>query len=289
MAGILRFPNRTIGKNDDYVLINILSYKAGGLTSGGGFGSLNTGSGGSIKQTILLPMPQAVADSNVANWSEQQLNAALAAGFSAGKAAIESDNIVTGTAEAGLKVIQGATKAFTTGTGQQATSTLFSKLAIGALTGQDVEFGQLLSRATGSIVNPNVELLFQGVNIRSPYMLTFDLVPRTESEGQEIKNIIKSFKQSMAPKKGAGLTSGAFFVKAPDVFQVEYRTGSGPHKFLNKFKTSALTNMSVNYTGAGPYSTYSDTTPVHMILSLQFQELTPVWYEDYEGVGGVGY
>jgi len=286
---ILRFPNRTIGKNDDYVLIKVLSYKAGGLSSSGGFGSLNTGSGGSVKQTILLPMPQAVADSNVANWSEQQLNAALAAGFSAGKAAVESGDIISGTAEAGMKVIQGATKAFTTGTGQQATSTLFSKLAIGALTGQDVEFGQLLSRATGSVVNPNVELLFQGVNIRSPYMLTFDLVPRTQSEGEEIKNIIKSFKQAMSPKKGSGLNSGAFFVKAPDVFQVEYRTGSGPHKFLNKFKTSALTNMSVNYTGAGPYSTYSDTTPVHMILSLQFQELTPVWYEDYDRIEGVGY
>lgn len=288
MAGTLRFPNTGIGKNDDYVLIKILSYKAGGLSSGG-FGSLNTGSGGSVKQNIILPMPQGIADSNVANWSEQQLNAALAAGISAGKGAIESGDFLTGTMEAGKKVFEGAANTFTTGTGQQATSTLFSKLAVGALSGQDADFGQLLSRATGAVVNPNVELLFQGVNIRTPYMLTFDLVPRTPGEGEQIKSIIKSLKQSMAPKKGAGLSQGAFFVKAPDVFQVSYMTGSGEHKFLNKFKTSALTNMSVNYTGAGPYSTYSDATPIHMILSLQFQELTPVWNEDYEGVGGVGY
>jgi len=288
MAGTLRFPSTGIGKNDDYVLIKILSYKAGGLSSGG-FGSLNTGSGGSVKQNIILPMPQGIADSNVANWSEQQLNAALAAGISAGKGAIESGEFLEGTKEAGRQLFEEAIKTFTTGTGQQATSTLFSKLAVGALSGQDADFGQLLSRATGAVVNPNVELLFQGVNIRTPYMLTFDLVPRTPGEGEQIKSIIKSLKQSMAPKKGAGLSQGAFFVKAPDVFQVSYMTGSGEHKFLNKFKTSALTNMSVNYTGAGPYSTYSDSTPIHMILSLQFQELTPVWNEDYEGVGGVGY
>lgn len=286
---MIRFPNSSIGKNDDYVMIKILSYKAGGLSSGGGFGSLATGSGGAVKEIILLPMPQAVADSNVANWSEQQLNAALAAGISAGKAAIESGDFLSGTMEAGKKVIEGAVNTFTTGTGQQATSTLFSKLAVGALSGQDADFGGLLSRATGAVVNPNVELLFQGVNIRAPYMMTFDLVPRTASEGQSIKSLIKVLKQSMAPKKGAGLSQGAFFVKAPDVFQVTYMTGSGEHKFLNKFKTSALTNMSVNYTGAGPYSTYNDATPVHMILSLQFQELTPVWNEDYNGVGGVGY
>lgn len=286
---MIRFPSSAIGKNDDYVMIKVLSYKAGGLASGGGFGALATGSGGSVKEIILLPMPQAVADSNVANWSEQQLNAALAAGISAGKGAIESGDFLSGTMEAGRKVIEGAVNTFTTGTGQQATSTLFSKLAVGALSGQDADFGNLLSRATGAVVNPNVELLFQGVNVRAPYMMTFDLVPRTEAEGQSIKSLIKVLKQSMAPKKGAGLSQGAFFVKAPDVFQVTYMTGSTEHKFLNKFKTSALTNMSVNYTGAGPYSTFTDSTPVHLILSLQFQELTPVWNEDYNGVGGVGY
>ncbi len=289
MPPILRFPNTAIGKNDDYIMIKILSYKAGGLTSGGGFGSLATGSGGNVKQIILLPMPQGVADSNATNWSEQQLNAALAAGISAGKAAVESGDLITGTAEAGKKLFEGAVNTFTSGTGQQATSTLFSKLAVGALSGQDADFGQLLSRATGSVVNPNVELLFQGVNIRTPYMMTFDLVPRTQSEGEQIKLIIKSLKQSMAPKKGAGLTQGAFFVKAPDVFQVTYMTGPREHRFLNKFKTSALTNMSINYTGAGPYSTYNDSTPVHMIMSMQFQELTPIWNEDYERIEGVGY
>ena len=53
----------------------------------------------------------------------------------------------------------------------------------------------------------------------------------------------------------------------------------------------ALVNMSVNYTGSGTYATYSDATPVHMKLSLSFQELNPVYAEDYdkEGKDGVGF
>ncbi len=45
-------------------------------------------------------------------------------------------------------------------------------------------------------------------------------------------------------------------------------------------------------TGSNTYATYSDGTPVHMQLTLQFQELTPIYAEDYdstEGKSGVGY
>jgi hypothetical protein len=50
--------------------------------------------------------------------------------------------------------------------------------------------------------------------------------------------------------------------------------------------------MSVNYTGSGTYATYGDSTPVHMQLTLNMSELTPIYAEDYDkGVGteGTGY
>jgi len=95
----------------------------------------------------------------------------------------------------------------------------------------------------------------------------------------------------MTPRRGTtGAQGGGFFVKSPNVFQIEYRTGSKPHPFLNKFKPCALTNMNVNYAGSGQYSTFTDATPVHMQLTLQFQELSPIYAEDYEKVKeGVGY
>jgi len=71
---------------------------------------------------------------------------------------------------------------------------------------------------------------------------------------------------------------------------LEYRTGNQKHPFLNSFKPMALTNMSVNYTASGAYSTYEDATPVHLQMNLAFQELNPVYFEDYTDSDiGVGY
>jgi hypothetical protein len=50
--------------------------------------------------------------------------------------------------------------------------------------------------------------------------------------------------------------------------------------------------MNVDYTGSGAYATYEDATPVHMKLTLSFQELNPVYFSDYAGLtdrDGVGY
>ena len=54
----------------------------------------------------------------------------------------------------------------------------------------------------------------------------------------------------------------------------------------------ALTNMTVNYTASGAYATYEDATPVHLQMTLQFQELNPIYNEDYDDIPlekGVGY
>jgi hypothetical protein len=62
-------------------------------------------------------------------------------------------------------------------------------------------------------------------------------------------------------------------------------SGGKPHPFLNQFKICALNAMSVNYTASGTYATYSDATPVHMQMTLTFQELTPIYREDYIEAG----
>ena len=68
--------------------------------------------------------------------------------------------------------------------------------------------------------------------------------------------------------------------------------GKEQHPFLNAFKPCAMTGCNVNYTGSGNYSTYYDGNPIHLNLSLNFSELTPIFREDYlsEAAGnGVGY
>ena len=96
----------------------------------------------------------------------------------------------------------------------------------------------------------------------------------------------------MSPKVFGSSNSGNWFLKTPNVFELRYRTGSRDHAFLNKFKQCFLTDCSVNYTPDAVYATYDDTTPVSMMLTLNFQEIVPIYDYDYDngpGVSAIGY
>ena len=164
--------------------------------------------------------------------------------------------------------------------------------AINAL-GSNVTPRSVISRSTGQVLNSNLELLFQGVNLRTfPFSVTFS--PRSPGEGGRVRDIIRSLKQSMSAKAGSfnGASASGIMIKAPDVFILEYRSGGRRHPFLNNFKTCALTSVNVNYTNAGTYATYDDSTPVNIRMDMVFKELNPIYAEDYDtesGRSGVGY
>ena len=159
--------------------------------------------------------------------------------------------------------------------------------ALNALPGVSVTRDQLIARGSGGIVNPNMELLFNGVTLRT-FRFSFKLTPRNDTESGSIKTIIKVFKQNMAPKAAQRKQ----FLATPNIFDLQYMKGGEKHPFLNSFKSCALTDMSVNYTGDGTYATYHDGTPVSMIMDLTFRELEAVYDEDYDKVPsaeGVGF
>ena len=156
------------------------------------------------------------------------------------------------------------------------------------IAGINITPAQILARSTGQILNPNMELLFNGPSLRT-FRFQFKFVPRGPKEAEEIRNIIRTFKYHMAPK-----VEGQTFLETPDIFELRYRQGGKPHSFLNKFKQCFLSSVNVNYTGEGNYTTYDDGTPVSMIMDLTFQELEPIYNTDYEKIRqgprtGVGY
>ena len=98
----------------------------------------------------------------------------------------------------------------------------------------------------------------------------------------------------MAPKaEGGGKEKeSSWFLKTPNVFELRYRTGNKDHNYLHKFKQCFLTDVAVNYTGDGVYSTYEDGSPVSYLMDLSFKELEPIYDIDYdstEGQHSVGY
>ena len=252
------------------------------------------------KQEILyyveLPIPQDINDTQSVTWGEDTINMFELAGLAVAKNFLNSP---ADTLAGGVDVMQAAFGAGISIPGlnnstQEAFKAAIGGKAISAL-GSTVSPKSIISRATGQVLNSNLELLFQGVNLRSfPFSVTFS--PRTTEEGVLVRDIIRNFKKSMSAKAGEdsynGASASGIMIAAPDVFLLEYRSRGKTHPFLNSFKTCALTGLSVNYTNSGTYATYKDSTPVNIRLDMTFKELNPIYAEDYDTPNagpGVGY
>ena len=297
MAEQLRYPIKNIGDQDDYFKIQVIKYEAPGLNLTGGFALRTTeealNQSGSIRNslaTIILPMPANIQDNNAADWTSGTMNPVVAGLGAAAASAVESGNLVGSLQQSILKGFSNLGAAINTGEGQKAVAAGTAAAALQAALGQG-DVNQIISRTQGVVFNQNVELLFNGVTLRPAYQFSFDMIPRSQPESEMIKKIIRTFKKNMTARKGdPSEAGGGLFVKAPNIFKLEYMSGGKQHPFLHRFKPCALTQMSVNYNGSAQYATYSDATPVHMQMTLQFQELSPLYSEDYKTTDiGVGY
>ena len=256
---------------------------------------LGAGMNQRTKFYIELPIPQDVTDSNSVTWGEDRMNALELAALNVAQNAM-AGSPVDGMVELGRTAVDALNNGIVIpGLGddaQAAVRSAISGVAMGAL-GSNVSAKSVIARSTGQILNNNLELLFQGVNLRSfPYSVTFS--PRDPKESRMVKDIIRSLKMAMAPKAGEmSAAANGIFLKSPDVFQLRYLRDGHDHPFLNAFKLCALTGMSVNYTNSGTYTSYEDGTPVNIRMDVTFKEINPLYFEDYlpgNGSGdGVGY
>ena len=301
--GSFRYPMARLENDSDYLEIKVVEYQPPG------FDTVSTGSGGGLRLqtsseslkknkenilgTILLPVPESVTDSNGVTWGEDTLNGLAATALGIANDIITA-NSVNDAVQAGGDRGSDAVKQLVSDKGSiSAINSIFASAAVNALGGTTSPEG-ILARQSGSILNPNMELLFGGVQLRT-FSFDFDFAPRDSRESNEIKKIIRALKVSMNAKNGSTSVDdpeSGLFIKSPDIFQLTYKTGSKNHEFLHKFKPMALLNMAVNYTGAGTYATYDNTAPIHMKMNLTLQELNPIYSEDYEteeGKEGTGF
>ncbi len=244
---------------------------------------------------IELPIPQDVNDSNTVTWGDNSLNIFQLAGLTAAQELLKADG---STFEEAAAMFTDPLLEETFGKNSNFRSQLAAVVAGKAFgaDGSAIRPNTVLGRATGEILNSNLELLFDSVNLRSfPFAITFS--PRSKKESMRVKHIIRALKSSMAAKKKGsdpGPGQGGIFLKAPDVFQLRYLHNGKEHPFLNSFKHCALTGMNVNYTNSGTFASYSDGTPVSIQVNLTFKELNPIYQQDYDGFNsnddlGVGF
>lgn len=222
---------------------------------------------------VVLPIPSGISESNGVSWGQDTMdpgqallaNIALAGikgGF--GEASNTAGNAVEGVSS-------------NTGEVKSAVATKFAEAATG--------IGGLLSRTQGAIFNPNMELLFQGPTLR-PFNFNFKMSARSKDEAKEIIKIIRFFKQGMSPQK----SKSNLYLKSPNTFRIQYlhRGVNGKdHPFIGAIKECALQNFVVNYTPEGQYATFYDGVLVSYEIQMTFQELEPVFNEDYGNSGSL--
>ena len=277
-AGIMRYPEKM---PDDSDYISITAHEYNGAANTTSFeGLTNTDRLGKAVGTVILPI-QGAADSSGVAFQRGQLNAIQATFAAAAGAAIEKFGE--------LKIADGA-KALTETIGKNAKKMLDDPNSADFLkyyfAGQAVSSPGLVTRATGMILNQNLELLFNGPQLRD-FNFGFLLSPRSQSEAQIVKGIISFFKKHMAPQT----SESTLFLETPDIFTIKYMHNGVEHPYINKIKPCALQGFAVDYTPA-QYMTYHDGSMTSYSLRMQFTELKPVYRNDQDKAiedGGIGY
>lgn len=231
-----------------------------------------------IEGSVTLPIQPSITDSNAARWGSSEMNAIQSFGVATSINLAnrnDVDSLISGLGEIGTRALE---EIFKNKQYRQAIGLYLAEQAVGSQ--------GLLSRTTGQVLNPNMELLFQGPELRS-FTFQFKLSPRSSEEAVRVKKIIRFFKQAMSVKT----TSDNVFLKSPFVFDIRYLSNNEDHKSLNRIKTCALLGCDVDYTPDGSYMTFNDAdkTMTSYGLSLRFSELEPIYDSDYnQGSGASG-
>ena len=261
---------------------------------------------------VSLPMPNNITDSNNVAWGDDAMNnlsaaltssvmrnptAGLIGGavssmingplgqlFTLGMVGLDNDGIVGPNGEQ-LNDLQSkiiaAAKSLDTNGARTLMKVNQGAASLGML-GVNVSPESILARGFGVVPNSNLELLFNNVTLRD-FQFSWRMSPRDEREAEQVKRIIRFFKQGMAAKTMQN-TAGerSIYLGSPNVFRLQYRTAGGKIiEGVNRIKPCAVVGTSVNYTPDGQWSGYDEGQPVSCTFSIQMKELEPVYASDY--------
>ena len=276
---ILEYPQKIKENGQDYIKFQILEIDKRKFKDSNSVLLNNRTFIEKPKGTIYLGIQPRITDTNTVKWDSDPMNVFDMATQAAAL------NIMTGDGQKIEATGKDYASTFNNDPMMKAALSKMSQLAVGSN-------NNLFTRLTGAILNPNVELLFQGPNLRD-FPFSFSMTARDDDEADKIKRIIRAFKQASAVQVGFKY----LFLKSPFVFRIGYYTPEKDnpknyiiHPSLNRIKVCALTSISVDYTPAGTYMTYDDKkrTMTSYNVQLSFTELEPVYDVDYFGYDNQG-
>ena len=302
-GGSVRYPHdMLIDEAEDFVMFDFYDYKPPfqnkkSLNDAGGesyanltLGDYNaTGFAGEYFKDkaypqILLYMPQDIQDAFSAKWEGKKFGA-LTTGIIA---AAGQEGSIEKLKSAGKTLDKALDKTMVESAAKIVTG-LASKI-----TGDQISAGDLFAGISGVVRNPNVEVLFQSMELRT-FDLTFKMSPFDDQDALRIEAIIKIFKQAMLPQYSLGTDVEVFgqkndalqagFIQVPKVCAVNFMRGSQRNRFLPRYKMCAITDVNVNYTPDNVYATIDRNMPVATELKISFMETKLVFSEDVQERG----
>tara|TARA_B100000579_G_scaffold59594_1_gene43033 strand:+ start:5031 stop:6260 length:1230 start_codon:yes stop_codon:yes gene_type:complete len=215
-----------------------------------------------LDTAIALYMPPTVNVTYTANYTDTEIGAGAA------KAA---EILTAKSAKEGLGI------AFSDETNQEIVDAL-KKAALGAVGAIPGAQGarELFEMQQGFIMTNRMELAFKGLPKRG-FQYTFKMIPKSEQEAEEVRNIVTAFKMNMLPE---GMESGDGFtgknLKIPNTFDIKYMYVGRENEYLNKISTCVLESMNVTY-GGDRFKTFDGNEdgapPMETTITLNFKEM----------------
>ncbi len=202
-------------RDQDKLSISVLEYKPRPINKETTGGKTTLGIGerpaytGKTLGSVFLPVPGSVLDSNNVSWAEDEMDPAKLA---LANAFFENVQKGSGAIDGIIDSAAGIAGAVGENAGDV-------KTGVAAALAKSATGGNILTRSTGAVINPNMELLFKGPQLRN-FGLTWKMSPRDYEEAEMIKKIIRMFKQSMAVKRSESLV----FLKSPNTYALRWLT-----------------------------------------------------------------
>ena len=256
---------------------------AGALGGGGGFGAVIGGGislaaaanvlpkGGEftrpqkrLSTAIALHMPNQLQIRYGVQWQDKEMLTETVAVQTMGLGSVAA--AATGGAVAKLA---GNSAAKGAGLGYAAYNMATQSDATTALSLQNIPGGEFLQAGSGIAVNPKKEQVFKGVDFRT-FNINYEFYPRSVEEARNVLNIIKQFKFHMHPEYKEDTT---FLFIYPSEFDIFYYKGKDLNKAIHKHTSCVLTDLTVNYTPNGQFTTFPDGTPTQINIQMTFKEL----------------
>jgi len=143
------------------------------------------------------------------------------------------------------------------------------KMASLGLSAATSNAAKLALKSQGLAINPQQQLLFDGIDFRS-YQMAFTFTPYSADEAATVNEIIKLFKYHAAPQ--ITNSGGGMFFIPPSTFDVSFLFNGQTNKNINKVAESVIESIDVNYSPNG-WSAHSDGAPVQTTLTINFKEI----------------